>query len=84
MVVYHFLPVCNLHKGCNLQAACNFRIDTFSYLFFKRENYAFGSKLGHGVKKASDEAFSHYIHPLYALNESFQATYSAWVSSSSS
>ena len=40
------------------------KVDTFSYLFFERENIAFGSKLGHGVKKASDEAFSHYIRPL--------------------
>lgn len=31
--------------------------NTFSYLFFEREKTAFGSKLGHGVKKPLTRPF---------------------------
>ena len=56
-VSYHFLRFYNLCGTIDPQAACNFRTDTFSYHFFEREKPAFGSKLGHGVKKPLTRPF---------------------------
>lgn len=57
-VSYHFLRFYNLCMAIDPQATCKSRTDTFSYLFFEREESAFGSKLGHGVKKPLTRPFS--------------------------